>query len=65
MGEKAQRQTGGTEFRDSAAVTEKAGSVPSIGVAEGPKLLVIASDKCGTGMHMCRDLDEFSIDVKT
>ena len=65
MGEQSQGQAGRTEFRDSAAVAEKAGSVAGIGVAEGAELFVIAGDESRAGMDAAGGFDEAAIDAQT
>src|ERR1700692_660783 len=65
MGKKTQRQPGGCEFDNAAAIAEQSRRMAGIGVAEGAKFLVVAADECRAGVNPARCFHQSTIELKT
>src|SRR5215472_4998856 len=64
VGEQAEREAGGGEFRDTGAVAEKGGSMSGVGVAESAELFVVAGDEGSAGVRAAADFEESAVQTE-
>ena len=65
VGEKTKRQACGREFGDAGVVTEQSWCVPGVGITESAESLVVATDKCGAGVHARRSFHNAAVEPET